>query len=173
MTATSKPHNTSTATSQSRSEILRALRNQCFRIEGLQSAFCAWCFKVNPDIDRIRADVSAWLASEFSDHPKLAKLQRGDYGLFGATWWPEASFERLRIATYLSIWLFIWDDELDSDIGSLAANFDLAQLYRSETLRFIESSLGLSNNTSTTSNRVIRSFKIIGDALRESLTLGE
>lgn len=35
----------------------------------------------------------------------LPALKTADFGLFGATWWPEASWERLRIATYLAAWV--------------------------------------------------------------------
>ena len=43
--------------------------------------------------------------SLFPNHPKLKKLNAADYGLFGATWWPCAGLTRLRIATFLSIWV--------------------------------------------------------------------
>ena len=55
-------------------------------------------------------------------------MKAADFGLFGASWWPYASFEALKISTLLVIWvrsllleikpgtlteavqLFIWDD---------------------------------------------------------------
>lgn len=40
-----------------------------------------------------------------SDSPLLPGLKAADFGLFGATWWPEARWERLRIATYLATWV--------------------------------------------------------------------
>ena len=36
---------------------------------------------------------------------RLHCLKAADFGLFGATWWPRASLERLRIVTYLAIWV--------------------------------------------------------------------
>lgn len=36
---------------------------------------------------------------------RLESLKAADFGLFGATWWPRASFERLKIATYLAGWV--------------------------------------------------------------------
>lgn len=36
---------------------------------------------------------------------RLISLKTTDLGLFGATWWPHASFERLKIATYLVGWV--------------------------------------------------------------------
>jgi hypothetical protein len=35
----------------------------------------------------------------------LEALLASDFGLFGATWWPRAPFDRLRIVTYLCIWV--------------------------------------------------------------------
>ena len=119
----------------SRLEVLGDLRGQSIRVNGLESAFSAWPFKVNRHIDQVRKDVTTRLNrcvnqlldwrlrsgclatgihnsinpdernSLFPHHPKLRKLNAGDYGLFGATWWPCASLTRLRIATFLSIWV--------------------------------------------------------------------
>ncbi|MCJ1293100.1 hypothetical protein MMC34_004653 [Xylographa carneopallida] len=156
----------------SRVDVLSKLRNQTLRITGLRSVFNGWPFATNPAVEQVRDDVESWLDSLHSQHPKLRKLKAGDYGLFGAAWFPFASLERLRIGTYLCIWLFIWDDEIDSDVGSLAANFALAQEFRSETLRYIKNRLGLDTSAEflKTSDPVIKSFDIIGDALRESYT---
>jgi hypothetical protein len=39
-------------------------------------------------------------------HSRLLKsLKAADFGLFGATWWPRASWERLRTVTYLATWV--------------------------------------------------------------------
>ena len=78
----------------------------------------------------------------FPTHRSLKKLKRGDYGLFGASWWPFASLQRLRIATYLALWvrdmlralvkiilcsftdleqLFMWDDGRSCKLGFKSA----------------------------------------------------
>ncbi|RAK99749.1 terpene synthase family protein [Aspergillus ibericus CBS 121593] len=156
----------------SRTEVIKSLHNQTFTIRGLRSAFANWPFKVNPYLDQARQDVALMLTSRFPHHPKLRKLLGGDYGLFGATWWPCAGYRQLLVATYLSLWLFMWDDELDSDVGSLANHFDMAQEYRAETLAFVRNRLGLDDSkiTMISSNEVISSFDFIGDSLRESCT---
>ncbi|CAD6568591.1 MAG: hypothetical protein ASARMPRED_001869 [Alectoria sarmentosa] len=128
---------------------------------------------MNPAIDQVRREVDEWLTRSVSDHSKLEKLKGGDYGLLGATFWPCASPERLRVATLLSIWLFIWDDEIDSDVGSLSADFDMAQKYRSDTLNSVQNYLGLDarGEAPTTIDNVIRSFQVIGDTLRDDCTI--
>ncbi|KAJ5612617.1 terpenoid synthase [Penicillium lagena] len=161
----------------SRQNVLQKLQNQTLHIKGLHSSFRNWPFQVNSYVDQVRYDVNYMVTrygtlgfGRFPHHPKLHKLLQGDYGLFGATWWPNASYEGLLIATYLSLWLFMWDDELDSDVGSLAGDFELGQEYRAETLDFVRSRLGLDESKTLwqSSNEVINSFDVIGDALRES-----
>lgn len=45
--------------------------------------------------------------SSMGHSPLLKSLKAADFGLFGATWWPRASFERLRICTFLATWVRI------------------------------------------------------------------
>lgn len=47
------------------------------------------------------------MASAMSHNPKLDSLKAADFGYFGATWWPRASYERLRIVTFLAAWVSI------------------------------------------------------------------
>lgn len=43
--------------------------------------------------------------SSMGHSPLLKSLKAADFGLFGATWWPRASFERLRIVTFFATWV--------------------------------------------------------------------
>ena len=98
-------------------------------------------------------------------------LHAADFGHFGAAFWPHVSLERLRVVTYLNIWLFIWDDETDG-AGRLSSDFALAEDFRSQTLRHIRLSLGLEapGACPNPTNAVIRGFDFAGKALRESYT---
>ena len=42
------------------------------------------------------------------DSRSLKSLKAADFGLFGATWWPRASFDRLWIVTLLATWVRIY-----------------------------------------------------------------
>ena len=103
----------------------------------------------------------------------LDELQISNFGLFGATWWPCATFEKLRIVTYLSIWLFTWDDEIDHSDGSLCDELGAAQVYRNQTLAYMRYSLGLDKRDydPAITNRIILNFASIGAALKKSYTL--
>ncbi|KAL2797260.1 terpenoid synthase [Aspergillus keveii] len=157
----------------SRAKIIERLQQETITITGLRSAFSSWPFRTNPHLSRVREEVEKMLVRRFRDHLKLHTLLRGDYGLFGATWWPCAEYKELLVATRLSLWLFMWDDELDSDAGSLAQDVDQGQRYRAETLQFVTNHLGLEGFTSLlhSRNSVIQSFDYIETALRESCSV--
>ena len=47
------------------------------------------------------------LSSAMSHSPKLEALKVADFAYFGATWWPRARYERLKIVTFLATWVGI------------------------------------------------------------------
>lgn len=83
--------------------------------------------------------------------------------------------EELRILTFLAIWLFTWDDEIDEPTGSCADDFEAAQAYRLETMEFVEHCLGLrtSNMPPVASNPIIESFRVIGERFYVAYNPGE
>jgi hypothetical protein len=106
---------------------------------------------------------------------KVAKLKTADFALFASSWWPHAEFQELRILTFLAMWLFLWDDELDEPTGQYTDNFEAAQMYREETVHFIECCLGLGSEKKApvSSHPMIESFRVIGDQLRVAYTIGK
>ncbi|KAL8861149.1 MAG: hypothetical protein Q9178_002365 [Gyalolechia marmorata] len=45
--------------------------------------------------------------STMSHNPKLETFKAADFAYFGATWWPHASYDRLKVVTFLAIWVEI------------------------------------------------------------------
>lgn len=45
------------------------------------------------------------LGSAMKDSTKVESLKAADIGYWGATWWPQAKYERLRIATLFVAWV--------------------------------------------------------------------
>lgn len=111
----------------------------------------------------------------FANEEKIARLKAADFALFASSWWPQAEFEELRILAFLAIWLFTWDDEIDDPRGSCADDFKVAQVYRTETMNFVEHCLGLVTYEvpPAPSNPIIASFQVIGDHFYDAYTLGE
>lgn len=113
--------------------------------------------------------------SLFADEAELARLKAADFALFGSSWWPQAGIEELRIVTFLAIWLFTWDDEIDEPTGFCTDDFKVAQAYRMETMAFVEHCLGLetSNVHPVATNPIIGSFRTIGERFCDAYNHGE
>lgn len=58
-------------------------------------------------------------------------------------WYPDAEWEELKIATAYSVWIFVWDDEIDEGETDAAHNEQLAQAYYRQSLAYIHRMLGL------------------------------
>lgn len=69
----------------------------------------------------------------------------------------------------------MWDDELDSaEYSSLINDLPAAIQYRNDTLDFIGACLtGQKHTSQITDNKVIKSFKPIGDAVYKLCTPGK
>ena len=46
-------------------------------------------------------------ASAMKHSTKFESLKAADFAYFGATWWPQAEYERLRIVTFLAAWVCV------------------------------------------------------------------
>lgn len=108
----------------SRKQLALSLKGQKIHIPDLSPIFQSWPHRVNANVDSIRQDIEERLEryedskgsgvtsdiryfSLFSNDPRLPQLKAADFSMFGSCWWPNASVERLRIVTYLSIWVNI------------------------------------------------------------------
>ncbi|KAI0410653.1 isoprenoid synthase domain-containing protein [Xylaria grammica] len=161
-----------------RKQLLSFIRGTRVVIPDLQSMTSHWPTCVNADIDRLGADVRSRLESILSapeDQKRLAKMKETNFALFGASWWSYSTrYEALRIATYLAIWLFLWDDETDSvEYSDLTNDFEGACAFRRETLAYVEACLSPDSQAHLpliSTNRFITNFSEVGKALRESYT---
>ncbi|KAI0468831.1 isoprenoid synthase domain-containing protein [Xylaria cf. heliscus] len=136
-----------------RDQLLLNLKGRTARIPDLRPIFEGWKGihhrHISPYVGHLRKKVDERIQSlNFSD-PKRKRLEKADFGLFTALWWPEASFERIQILAYLVIWLFTWDDEIDEPTGAYSEDFNGAQIL----LR--------------PQNGLVQSFDVVGLALRE------
>ncbi|KAI4244340.1 MAG: hypothetical protein L6R40_003066 [Gallowayella cf. fulva] len=155
-----------------RNELLASLRGRTLEIPDLQALLSHWPQYVHLELDRLRKDVDRKLHELFPEGKRLDKIKAADAGLFAASWWPYAPYEALKIATFLSIWLFVWDDELDSsEFSSLVLDYDRARSFRTETLEYAQRYLITNEHTITTkatTDVIIASFKPVAVAISES-----
>ncbi|KAF2655196.1 terpenoid synthase [Lophiostoma macrostomum CBS 122681] len=149
-----------------RVNLLLSLRGRTVHVPSLDYLTQHWPKKTNGELNNMREDVSYWLKSTIPPGKALDAFLDSDFGLFGATWWPCASFEQLRIVTYLAVWLFTWDDEIDISEGAMWNDFDEAQRYRDQTLAYVRFALGLDAVDQVVHHPIILNFKPIGEAIR-------
>ncbi|KAI1275976.1 terpenoid synthase [Xylaria sp. FL0933] len=166
---------TSPSEISTREDLVACLRGCHVRIPDLQSLFAHWPQYIHPQTDKLEEHVQKSLKAILpkpEEENRLAKMKLGEFALFTASWWAYAPFEVLCVAATLSIWLFIWDDEMDSsEFSSLIDDFDSASKFRQETIEFLRSSLSkqLPPDLSVlTDNPIIKGFKPVGDALKAS-----
>lgn len=127
--------------------------------------------KANPPIRKSHKTVRILPTS-----PKLRKLQSADFALFASSWWPNATSSNLRILTYLMIWLFVWDDDLDQTGGNLSTDLEAATAYRRASIAFLERCLGFANQATAgppeAPSAIVESFRECADVLKEAYTEG-
>ncbi|KAI0405461.1 terpenoid synthase [Xylaria palmicola] len=155
-----------------RADLVASIRGSHVKIPDLQSLFSHWPQHVHPEVDRLdeyAKKTLEWIFSAPEDEARLRKMKATEVALFAASWWAFAPFEILCVATTLSIWLFVWDDEIDSsEFSSLIEDFKSASEFRQETLKFLELSLSKERPediSTLTNSRIIKCFKPVGDAL--------
>ncbi|KAH8704346.1 isoprenoid synthase domain-containing protein [Phaeosphaeriaceae sp. PMI808] len=157
-----------------RKALLASLRGQTIRIPDLTPLSKHWPTWTNPNINLMNDDIRDWLNATLPQGKVLSALQRSEFGLFGSTWWPHSTFDKLKIVTYLAVWLFTWDDEIDLSDGTMWDAFGAAQIYRTQTLAYVRWSLGIDSvQPLNITNRIILNFAPIGAACRAHYSLAQ
>ncbi|KAI0856987.1 terpenoid synthase [Xylaria cubensis] len=161
--------------STERENLINRIRGSHLMIPDLQALVSHWPHDIHPQINQLENHVQKVLESIFperADESRLCKMKSSSIPLFAASWWPYASFEVLCVATTLSIWLFAWDDETDSlEFSSLNGDMESASVFRNQTVEYIREIMNQDKHgrsSTITQNRIIRSFKPIGDAICSS-----
>ncbi|KAL0264969.1 hypothetical protein SLS55_000924 [Diplodia seriata] len=128
-----------------RQELLSEVRGQTLVLPDLWQYCSHWPQAVNPGLDRLRQDVNDWLDSAIPSEKLRKAFKIADIGLLGACVYPFASYDRLRIAALLNIWIFIVDDELDMESGTMVDDLETSNRYRAELVDFVRRCLGLAD----------------------------
>lgn len=140
----------------------------------------SWSFRISPYLDTLRARINYRIdellsqpsSFRYSDPVSQAKKLKGiDLGYFVCVWWPSAPIHTLSTLACYLLWNFIWDEEIDSDSGSLGKDIMAAGRYRETTLTYLRKELGLEelaynqDKEVITTNVLITSVKHVTQAL--------
>lgn len=96
---------------------------------------------------RLRHDTHAIIDVALAANPERRDGAKAcDFALFNFLWYPATEdYEVLWTASLLTLWLFIWDDHVDSNEGDLAQDFERACVWRKVTVATAKRVLGLDN----------------------------
>ncbi|KAI0596014.1 isoprenoid synthase domain-containing protein [Biscogniauxia sp. FL1348] len=165
----------STSATTSREKLLAGIKGSKVVIPNLKPVFGHWPQATNPEIEKLDEYIQGTLESLLSgpgDKKQLQRMKKTNVAQFGATWWPFASLEPLKIDTHFATWLFLWDDETDSqEFSSLINDFEKASAFRKETAEYLKATLSRncpSDLSHLSTHRMITFFKPIGDAFTKA-----
>ncbi|KAK4219833.1 isoprenoid synthase domain-containing protein [Rhypophila decipiens] len=178
------------------------LRSQKLHIPNLWPAFEGWKRGVNSlyypvrqdpetgkpfgDVDtidgksRLKRSIDLRLGELFRDDlVKLEKAKAVDIGLFASCLFPDSPYEILETAAFYCIWLFFWDDAIDSsDTGDndIASTAEAGREYCRKSVSFIRCCLRLPEKDHPVRcpapTKVCASFEDVADRVREAWERG-
>ncbi|KAJ8122618.1 hypothetical protein ONZ43_g1228 [Nemania bipapillata] len=123
------------------------LHGKRLHLSDLTKAFASWPTATNKHAHELEALVNAMLDRIVTNEQKLKALKQADFGRLMALWYPDAEWEELKVATAYSVWIFVWDDEIDAGDTDAATNEELAQAYYKQSLAYIHNMLGLNESS--------------------------
>lgn len=113
--------------SLTRAQIVELLKGESFVLPNFSRLYHPWPVSVSPNLEKLKiavaqrnAHVLAEIQSpqstfHYSDIVRQRKkLDAMNLAYFVSTWWPESTFNTQLLMSQLVLWLFIWDDEVDS-----------------------------------------------------------
>ena len=139
-----------------REQIFDLISGKSVVVPDLQAMMTHWPAATNPNLELLEKATAARFELLFPDagsHKRLQKMRKTYAALFAAMWWPYAPVKALYTVAWLSIWLFVWDDETDSaEFADLVHDFDRASDFRYDTLQFVQWSLRLREESDSDSH---------------------
>lgn len=140
------------------------LHGKKLHLSDLTKVFASWPTATNKQANELQTLVDSLLERIVTNKRKLEALKQADFGrlmslfvpsyqptqliliLIPSRWYPDAEWPELMVATAYSVWIFVWDDEIDAGDTDAAANEELAQAYYRQSLAYIHSALGLGDD---------------------------
>ncbi|KAI0115033.1 terpenoid synthase [Daldinia grandis] len=119
------------------------LDGKTFRLPDLWKLFSEWPLAANPHAERLEGLVNSMLERIITNEKKLNALKKADFGRLMALWYPDAEWPELEIATAYSVWIFVWDDEVDAGDTDVSNDEELARAYYQKSLSTVHRLLGL------------------------------
>ncbi|KAI0840386.1 terpenoid synthase [Hypoxylon sp. FL0890] len=119
------------------------LDGKTFHLPDLWKVFPDWPLAANPHAQRLDALVDSLLERIITNDKKLKALKQANFGRLISLWYPNAEWPELEIAAAYSVWIFVWDDEVDANDTDVSNDEELSRAYYQKSLSTIHNLLGL------------------------------
>ncbi|KAI1493676.1 isoprenoid synthase domain-containing protein [Biscogniauxia mediterranea] len=124
-------------------ELAKALHGKTLHVSDLREVFAAWPSAVNKHAKELEVLVDSLLDRVITNERKRKALKQADFARLLSLWYPHAEWAELEVATAYSVWIFVWDDEIDAGDTDAAHDENLARAYYKQSLDYIHHMLGL------------------------------
>jgi hypothetical protein len=163
------------------------LDGRTLHVPDLTNVFAAWPTATNKHVKELEALMDNLLERIVTNEKKLNALKQADFtrlisllvlfnqahlGLLTSTrWYPDAEWPELKVATAYSVWILVWDDEIDAGDTDTASDEHLVQEYYGQSLAYIHRVLGLDKDSADdidAPHQNMALFEDVGCRLRET-----
>ncbi|KAI1177814.1 terpenoid synthase [Nemania sp. FL0916] len=144
------------------------IHGKILRLSDLTNVFRSWPTAENKHLAELEVLVNSLLEGAISNKRKLEALKQADFPRLMSLWYPDAEWPELKIATIYTVWIFVWDDEIDTGDTEAAVDEKLAQAYYRESLSYVHRVLGLSDrgHEIDAPHQNMKLFEEVGRAMR-------
>ncbi|KAI5924557.1 isoprenoid synthase domain-containing protein [Camillea tinctor] len=148
-------------------EVANMLHGQTLHVSDLREVFAEWPSAVNKYAKELEVLVNETLDKIITNDRKRKALKQADFGRLLALWYPDAEWEELKVATAYSVWIFVWDDEIDAGDTDAAHDEDLARAYYKQSLDYIHHMLDLDDEKDASKDKAPnQNMTLFGDVGR-------
>ncbi|KAI1768969.1 terpenoid synthase [Hypoxylon sp. FL1150] len=127
------------------------LHGETFPLPNLWKVFAEWPLAANQHAERLEGLVDSLLERIITNERKLKALKQADFARLISLWYPDADWPELEIATAYSVWIFVWDDEVDAGDTDVSNDEELARAYYQKSLNTVRRLLDLDSSSTGTS----------------------
>ncbi|CAJ2503564.1 Uu.00g109580.m01.CDS01 [Anthostomella pinea] len=142
------------------------LSGKVLQLPDLTKIFETWPSATNKHTKELEVLVDELLERVIINERKLHALKQAGFARLMSLWYPDADWPELVVATAYSVWIFVWDDEIDSGETEAATNEVLAQAYYQESLTYIRRVLGLDGEDQVEVEAPLQNMTLFGDVGR-------
>ncbi|KAM7189240.1 Isoprenoid synthase domain containing protein [Naviculisporaceae sp. PSN 640] len=158
------------------------LKGQTLRLPNLSEFYSQWPNRISPHYEDLRQIIDDKINEWIPDERVRIKAHKIDLPFFCAVWYPGSALDRLEFLAWYSLWLFLWDDDVEDlaipisrDI-STSVELQKVQWLHKHALEYIRFHLGLCDESTPepqTPTKYCTLFKHAGAPMRKGASLAE